>query len=190
MNPHLAPIVALLRSDPVQKISFTGESVAISGHGYSGVADALASGVITIKEIATLPHNFDAGYSPKKNLLLLKPTINLSSVLVKALVVHEMTHAQIDLMRLPASRGLHRTEGEGLSYIAQLLYIFYSDGDARNIPNNFRFFRVAEVIRRKISGSGRNTYAVSADDMRELRNAVGQDSHYLRIRGMLVESDG
>ena len=174
----------------MQKISFTGEAVTINGAGYGRVVDALLDHTITIKEVATLPHDFDAGYNPKKNLLLLKPTIDLSSVRVKALVVHEMTHAQIDLMRLPASRGLHRTESEGLSYIAQLLYIFNFDGDARNIPNNFRFFRVAEAIRRKISGSSRDPYDVSADDMRELRNAVGQDTHYLRIRGQLAESDG
>jgi hypothetical protein len=186
----LSPIVALLKGVDVQKISFIGEAVSITPQGYMQVADALADGTIRIVERTTLPHDFSAGYVPKHNLLLIKPGLDLTTVRVRGLIVHEMTHAQIDLMGLPVSRGLHRTEGEGLSYIAQVLYIFNSDGDTRNTPNNFRFFRVAEAIRQKITASRRSPYIVSGDDMRELRNAVGQDPHYLHIRGMLAESDG
>ena len=186
----LSPIVALLRSAAVQKISFVAEAVRVTPQGYQQVADALADGTIAISERATLPHDFSAGYVPARNLLLIKPTLDLANVRVRALVVHEMTHAQIDLMRLPVSRGLHRTEGEGVAYIAQALYIFNFDGDTHNTPNTLRFFRVAEAIRQKISASARSPAVVSGDDMRELRNAVGQDPHYLQIRGMLAQSDG
>ena len=152
-SPFLSPILALLKGDDVQSISFIGEAVAITPHGYMQVADALTDGTIQIVEKADLPHGFDAGYVPKKNVLLIKPGFDLGPVRKRALVVHEMTHAQIDLQRLLPSRGLHRTEGEGLAYIAQLLYIFSVDNDTSNIPNDARFFRVAETIRKKIIDS-------------------------------------
>jgi hypothetical protein len=146
---HTPAIVALLQSPAVQRIRLTAESVSVTGHGYGRVADALSNGRITVEDEVTMPYGYDAVYLAIRNVLVVKPTINLAQVGPRALVLHEMTHALIDLMHLSKSRGLHETENEGIAYIAQLLYIYFSVGNTANIQHNknLRWVRVADRLR-------------------------------------------
>jgi hypothetical protein len=202
---HTPGIIALLRSPFVQRIRFSAESISITGDGYGRVAAALSDGRITVDDEVRhevsikggkvhvlsipliMPHGANAMYNADKNVLVVKPTINLADVRDRGLVVHEMTHALIDLMHLSKSRGLHRTEGEGIAYIAQSLYKRF---DGAVISKDLRFGRVADRISKRIIGHGRGMYFVSRDEMRELRDAVGQDKHYRHVRGKLHPSDG
>ena len=186
-------IAALLSSSAVQNISFTAESVRIYGGLYRNVGDAVRTGRIVIT-IGSMPPGVAAQYDGSNSSLaggrggtlrLTSATIALPSQ--KAAVVHEMTHAATDSLGLSRSRGLHRTENEAIAYIAGAIYML----DSGIIPGtSLRLFRVATQIAKNVISARPGHYTVSREEMRHLRNAIGQDPHYYHVRGIIKVTDG
>jgi hypothetical protein len=186
-------IATLLSSSTVQKISFSAESVRISGVHYRTVADAVRTGRIAIT-IGPMPSGVAAQYDSAGSSLSggTGGTLHLSSATIalpsqKAAVVHEMTHAVVDSLRLSRSRGLHRTENEAIAYIAVEIYML----DNGIVPGaELRLFRVATQLAKRVISARPHHYTVSAEEMRHLRNAIGQNRHYRHIRGIIKVTDG
>ena len=122
------------------------------------------------------------------NLLNL-PQANLGTTLDKSFAVHELAHAAVDLMNLPYSRGLHRTEMEAIGYIAQRVYSHHLRADPlqRHWP---RLIHVADAIARRVVEAEPHLYHVTQDEIRSLRNAIGKHPKYHPYRGSRAPSDG
>jgi hypothetical protein len=183
-----AQIVHLLNSRAVQQIRFNAESIRIDSKVYRDLSALVNSGDICILVSGSLPKGVDAQYDNDKNRLEV-PSAAFSTLFEKQVIVHEMTHAAIDMMGLTKSRGLHRTENEGIAYIAEWLFV-HNSGGARAAKSDLRFCRVADRIVQEIVKAQPHVYTVSAAEMRELRNAVGQDPGYNKMRGKIDITDG
>jgi len=182
-------VVALLHSPAVQKIRFFAEGVHISGHVYMALATKVAAGRLHIAIDPTLlTQSYDGTYDAPSNTLTL-PRNHIATPYNKQVALHELTHAAIDIMNLRASRGFHETENEGVSYIAEHLYVRYTHGNHVSRTDH-RFVRVADAIAKTIIAARPHTYSVTHDEMRKLRNAVGQNREYRPIRGTRAISDG
>jgi hypothetical protein len=182
-------VVALLRSPAVQRINFAAEAVKINGHVYNNLAKKIESGQLHVTvDPSALEAGSDGQYDPGTNTLTL-PSNTFPTPYSKQVVVHELTHAAIDDMHLPDRRGLHKTEGEGISFIAEHLYVRFVHG-APPGPNEHRIYRVADAIAKNVEAAGAHLYTVPPAEIQKLRNAIGQHSLYRSRRGHLVKSDG
>jgi hypothetical protein len=182
-------LIALLRSHSVQRIHFVAEGVKISGETYGKLADLLSAGKIAVVVNTGFTALKKGGsYDVDDNTLTLRQT-ELETVKDKGIAVHELTHAAIDFMNLRPSIGLHRTENEGMAYIAERVYGLRSRvyPVLRHWP---RIFHVADVIAQKIIATEPRLYHVSPEEMRMMRNAVGQNLHYFSHRGEAAPSNG
>ena len=181
-------IAALLNDRSVQSIEFTAESVRVDGTAYQRVAAAVLYGIIEVNAGVPMSDDEDGAYYDPINMLDLKVSA-IATPYDKQVVVHEATHAALDGMRLTKSRGLHMTENEAISYIAEAVYVRNTGGE-RAGPENSRYARLADGIARKIIAARPHHYTVSETEMRDLRNAVGQDRTYRRQRGKLSVTVG
>jgi hypothetical protein len=186
-------IATLLNGPNVQKIAFVAESVPVNGGIYHNVADAVLTGRIVIT-IGPMPAGVAAQYDPAGSSLVggVGGTLHLSSATIaspaqQVAVVHEMTHAAIDSLWLPRSRGLHRTENEAIAYVAGAIFMLDS-----GIPpgTSHRIFRLAVTVAQKVIAHRPRRLHISSEDMRHLRNAVGQEPKYFPTRGQIRVGDG
>ena len=126
-------IVALLQSPEVQKIRFVAEAIRIGGDRYKAVAKKLKEGLVTVDIDPDLDDDDDnprdGKYNPHTDTVTLMKDA-LVTIDDKRIAVHEMTHAVIDDLDLPRSRGLSHYEAEGIAYIAAALYIRFVGGPA------------------------------------------------------------
>jgi hypothetical protein len=178
-------VIALLRSHAVQRIRFVAEGVKIGHHVYSVLANLVEADRIKVRVDPTLAAQGVAGrYSTSGEH-------GNSFALYRGVAVHELTHAAIDYMHLKDSRGLHITENESIAYIAERIYCRHIHHD--NVTtSSARPFRVADVIAGKIVAAEPHVYHLTHEDIRSIRNAIGQHPHYRaqHIRGKLTNSDG
>jgi hypothetical protein len=172
-------IIALLRSPEVQKIRFVAEAVRIGGDGYSAVANKLKLGLITIEidpDLLDDDSPRDGVYHPHTDTVTLGKD-SLVTIDDKRIAVHEMTHAIIDNMNLPRSRGLSHYEAEGIAYIAAALYLRFAAGPAVDDTDD-PFVQVADAIAKNIIAAGHHLYVVKPGEMRRLRRAIAKDPLY------------
>ena len=184
-------IIGLLRSHAVQTINFTAASVRIDHQLYSDLVNLVLADRLHLGIDPTLRSRGYRGMyhpDPGRNLLDL-PEASLGTTLDASYAVHELTHAAVDMMNLPHSRGLHRTETEGIAYIAQRVYSrnIRADPIQRHTPH---IFHVADAIAARIIKARPGVYHVSEDEIRRMRNAVGQHPKYYPYRGQRAPSDG
>lgn len=117
----------LLRSNAVKEINFRFASLNVSGHGYWELSNCFADHPIrhrirvTIRPQIVGP-NAIAMYSPADDKLNLRSPDALASAEGRATVVHECTHAQMDLR---GQRTRIRSE-EGAAFIAEAWYLLAS----------------------------------------------------------------
>jgi hypothetical protein len=187
-------IAAILNGPNVQRINFTAEAVTISGGIYRNVANAILVGNIAITIGAPMPPGVAAQYDPRGSSLsggvggtLYLPSATIASPGQQAAVVHELTHAAVDSLRLARSRGLHRTENEAIAYVAGAIFML----DSGIVPGpSHRIFRLAAIEARKVIAARPRRLTISSEDMRQLRNAVGQERVYFPTRGQIRPGDG
>jgi hypothetical protein len=190
-------IITVLNSPEVQGINFVAESVAVGGAHYKRVADAVAEGRIRVRTDASILR--DKGYFGTYDGRGAGGVLTLVaypfapggvSVFIKAAVVHECTHAAMDLMKLKTSRGLKYTEYEGMAFIAEQVYVRRLTGASNLNPGDHRMFHVADGIAQRIIAHGKGAFVVSPEDMRTLRFAVGSVRPYSGRRREVVRTDG
>jgi len=173
-------IVALLHTPEVQKIRFVAEAVRIGGDRYKAVAHKLKAGLITVEIDPDLDDDDDnprdGKYNPHTDTVTLMKDA-LVTTDDKRIAVHEMTHAVIDNMDLPRSRGLSHYEAEGIAYIAAALYIRFVGGPAVDDTDD-PHVQVADAIAKNVIAAGHCTYVATPHEMRKLRRAIGKDPLY------------
>jgi hypothetical protein len=181
-------IVGILRSHAVQSINFVAAAVHINHSLYSELASLVLSDKVHLGVDPNMTIEFFGEYhAPSDSLTLRKASIGTLSEESK--VVHELTHAAVDLLDLPKTRGLHRTEIEAISYIAQRVYsrLLHADPAQKQWP---RLAHVADGIAAKVVATRPHLYHVSESEIVSLRNAIGQHRSYHLYRGDPAPSDG
>jgi hypothetical protein len=185
-------IVALLHSPEVQKIRFVAEAVRIGGDRYKAVAKKLKEGLVTVDIDPDLDDDDDnprdGKYNPHTDTVTLMKD-SLVTIDDKRIAVHEMTHAVIDDLNLPRSRGLSHYEAEGIAYIAAALYIRFAGGptvDDTDDPH----VQVADAIAKNVIAAGHTLYVATPNEMRRLRKAIGKDPLYAAHADHPQFSDG
>jgi hypothetical protein len=184
-------IVTLLHSPAVQSIAFVAEGVRIGGDRYKAVAKKLQDGLIIIvidPDLAKPGSTFDGKYHPRTDTVELGRDV-LGTADEKRIALHEMTHAVIDNLELPRSRGLSHFEAEGIAYIAAALYVRHTRGPAVDDTDE-PFVQEADKIAAKIQAHGHHLYVVSTHEMRRLRKAIADDPDYGANPDHLQVSDG
>ncbi len=194
-------VLKLLGSPALKRINFVAADIRIGPAAYGKLIPLIRSGVIKVKVDPSLTQasgTYQADNSDDEaNTLKVK-----SLPMHKPVVVHELTHAAIDsmdLLVLPgrkfSARGLHRTEDEGIAYIAQCVYdrVTHQPITHANIsrkPRLLRIAHVADAIAGNVVASGVSVYHVTPDEIRAMRNAVGQHPGYHKHREEPSPSDG
>jgi hypothetical protein len=205
-------VLTLLGSDVVKSIKFVAAGIKVGGNFFPNLIDPISSGVIPIKIDASIDPKI-AGQYIARNAAADPNTLKLRVYppFPDAIVLHELTHAAIDFLDLPkhikipmsyeasfSHLGLHRTEDEGIAYIAQCIYCrlthqpysSHTKAELVHLPRLRHLGRVADAIAGRILASGAKYYRVTEDEIRWMRNAVGQHPNYRDVRGTPAPSDG
>src|SRR6476660_7077703 len=117
-------IQSLLRSNEVKEIDFTMAGIHVSGHGFWELSHCVSDHSLRHRIRVTVrpqlvPSYADAAYDPDEDKINLRSPTVLATPAGRAAVVHECTHAQIDLRGIATPL---RSE-EGAAFIAEAWYL-------------------------------------------------------------------
>ena len=147
------------------------------------VADALCRGDIKIGTMRQRGH-IAASYQASLDFLSLLDTINLASLHDQGVILHECTHAALDMQAL----GYHSlAENEAVAYLAQAIFLVRSSGELlceidshvppkQNAANGADIYRVAARIARDLLGT--RSYRVPDEDADSLINIIATHPNY------------
>lgn len=114
----------LLRSNEVKQINFTMRGIVVSGHGYHELSQCFSDAIqrrrirVTVRPELVGPRAL-AVYSPDVDKIHLRAPTVLATAAGRAAVVHECTHAQLDLR----GRDTATRSEEGAAFIAEAWYL-------------------------------------------------------------------
>ena len=131
----------LLRSNEVKQIDFTMAGIRVSGHGFQQLSYCFSDHPIhhrirvTARPQLVGPH-VEASYDADNDKLHLRSRAVMNTVSGRAAVLHECTHAQLDMR----AAGTPIRAEEGAAFIAEgWYYLACGEGDAlanSDIPND------------------------------------------------------
>jgi hypothetical protein len=203
-------ILTLLGSSVVGRIKFVAAGIKVGGSFYPDLIAPIRAGILPIK----IDPSIDTpGQYIARNAADAPNTLKIQEYppFPDAVVIHELTHAAIDFLDLQkrmgrprsdgvtfSTRGLHRTENEGIAYIAQCLYCRlthqpysqHTKEELSHLPRLRHLGRVADAIAGRVLASGVKFYHITEDEIRWMRNAVGQHPKYRAHRDEPAPSDG
>lgn len=177
-------VVHFLKTHPsINAVNFKLGAYKIWPDGYRRhVAGALVSGEIRMG--TAVNKDAAASYGMDQDRLELAPTANLSSLRDQGLVVHECTHAIIDMCAI----GEHSAfEDEAVAYIAQAIFLTRCLGDADSTPDipvplsdndekGIGIYREAKRIAAKAMRS--RAYCIEKKEAANLIQMIGSQSIY------------
>ncbi|MGN6280571.1 hypothetical protein [Frateuria sp.] len=146
------------------------------------VADAVARGDIKIG--SAVNKDAAASYRQDQDRLEIAPTANFSSTHDQGLILHECTHAILDMRAIGTHSGF---EDEAVAYLAQAFFLTRTLGDARATPdipvplsentkNGSGIYREAKRIAAKALRTG--AYGIEEEDAANLVLLVTRHPHY------------
>lgn len=120
----------LLRSQAVQEINFRFRPLNISGHGYRDLSERFANHPIRHRiRVTARPELLSpqalGSYDPGTDKLLLRSSNVLATARGRSIVVHECTHALMDLR----GRSSQIRSEEGAAFIAEAWYLLAINED-------------------------------------------------------------
>lgn len=193
-------VVETLVSTPVKWINFTFANRLISPMGYYYIASMVSSGTIKCAVNAGMGHT--ASYDVKNNTI----TANDSSYGEtyfdeKALLVHECTHAILDIfykgrdMNGGASAGITVLEDETIAYIAQGMYVVAANGASPNdnsLPDYEAYYLVKDKLKAimKKGWTGCDTIDFTTTDVTDLQTTIKKHKFYKSSYSGLAVHDG
>ncbi len=128
----------LLRSSAVQSINFKLGNILITGQGFSALSNCFSDKPIRHRIRVTINPRIvgrgtHASYTPHNDKIHLRSRLALETVSGRANLIHECTHAQVDLRRT----NTNIREEEAAGFIAQAWYYFDTNNVAiakKNLP--------------------------------------------------------
>lgn len=164
-------IQALLRSPQVQEINFTMRGIRVTGAGFAELSTCFSDHTIrhrirvTVRQELVGPHAL-AAYHPDTDRICLRSNAVLQTAIGRSHVIHECTHAQLDLRRLSTPI---RSE-EAAAFIAETWYLLasgVSEADIdQSVGSNIR--TITTELRTRAQATG-GVVEVSAAQINEAR---------------------
>jgi hypothetical protein len=140
------PIRDLLRSPQVSEINFHWRGIIVTGQGFRELSNCFFENNdpnirhrirVTVRP-QLVAHDAEAQYDPDNDKINLRSLNSLDTAPQRGSVVHECTHAQIDLRSIATNV----QNEEGAAFIAETWYMLASNVDSATIDN-----RVTQEIR-------------------------------------------
>lgn len=182
----------LLRSNEVKQINFIMRGIRISGHGYHALSECFSTAPIAHRIRVTVrpqlvPGRAAARYLPAQDKINLRSPDILDTLLGRGVVLHECTHAQLDLRGLTTSI----RSDEGAAFIAECWYRL-ACGDSMvamsldNIP--VEVINVTIDLRARANRTRGAAVTVRAAEIDQVRRAIARlgyhSGHYLGNNGI------
>lgn len=177
-------VVRFLKTHPsINAVNFKFKAYKIWPDAYrKNVASAVASG--DIKLGTAVNGKAAASYRQDQDRLEISPTANFASLHDLGLILHECTHAILDMRSIGEHSGF---EDEAVAYLAQAFFLTRTLGDARTTPdipvplsdNNeggAGIYREAKRIAAKAMRT--DTYYIEEKDAANLVLLVAKHPHY------------
>jgi hypothetical protein len=191
-------IVALLLEPTVVRINFSLGGLSINGAGFGRVRTAILEGNIKLRVDSAQPDGSGAYYVHIGNRIFVDPSTFAfgiaSRVDMRALMLHECSHALVDLCRAVATTIL---TDEAAAYIVQLIYLLdHGQTDLRRWASHNRGNPLANIFHKAIGiidrfGLLRGSANLQFSQYNDLRLAVQRDPFYRRISSSdLTQADG
>lgn len=168
-------IQRLLRSNEVKQINFTMAGIRVSGHGFWELSNCFSDQTmghrirVTVRPALVGPHA-EAAYDPGGDKINLRSATVLGTPFGRASVVHECTHAQMDL------RGVHtpiRSE-EGAAFIAEAWYLLACNLDVPTASPGFpaEIAAIAADLRGQAARAIGRPVAMTPDQINQARRVM------------------
>lgn len=191
-------IQSLLRSNEVRQISFSMRGIRVTGWGYHEVSNHISDQMIpnririTVRPELVSP-NAEAEYDPVDDKIHLRSANVLTTYNGRSGVVHECTHAQLDMR---ATSTPIRNE-ESAAFIAQAWYLLACRLDTSFIDQmtSTEIRQIAESLRTRSNGMFGAPVELTADEINTARRVIGSfgygNGHYTSngIRGFRYRGD-
>lgn len=184
-------VVKILRTEPaIQKINFEFNGCRIWPGAYEKVADAIDRGEIRIDAV---PYNSSdlggasAKYNAEVDVMTVASGLPAGSIGLVADVIHEATHAYLDLLN-DTKHPIKRKTGEGCAYTADATYHVVTGGSIDRVSPTAGIYAVAMPIAKDIVVGGK--YNVPAVDVSALEAAVKANPLYTDTAEQIYESNG
>ena len=164
-------IVRFLRSAPsLTRINFEFRSFRVYPTAYQkDVADAIASGAVMVRTKGASSPAAGASYSINYDSLELSPAFHIGSIRDQAFLIHECTHAHLDI-QCTGIQSAH--ENEAVAYLAEAIFL----ETLKQPPLGTESIRI--VSHRLANMVLAGTYTVSRVDTDALVSEVSKHSHY------------
>ena len=187
MNMRDQIVLFLKTNAAINAVNFKFRDHKIWPYAYrKDVANALITGDIKIGKAVN--DGAAATYRQDQDRLEISPTANFASLGDQGLILHECTHAILD-MRAIGNHSGH--EDEAIAYLAQAFFLTRTRGNARDVPDNpvplggintkiaAGIYDEAERIAAKSIRTGE--YYIEKKDADNLLALVAQHNHYRAV---------
>ena len=154
-------VQVLLRSSQVQEINFRLGRIRVSGLGFTALSNLFTDREIrervhVVANPEVLPPDTEALYRPSggNTIVVRLPTV-MGTLAGRATLLHECTHAQVDLRGIPTNV----SAGETVAFVAEAWFLLASAGDnVDKIKPRFApaFVDIAKDLRARSRPSGRS----------------------------------
>lgn len=193
-------VVETLVSTPIKWINFSFANRLISPVGYYYIASMVSGGSIKCAVDAGMGHT--ASYDVKNNTITANDgSYGETYFDEKALLVHECTHAILDIfykgrdMNGGASAGITVLEDETIAYIAQGMYIVAANGASpgnSSLPDYEAYYLVKDKLKAimKKGWTGCDTIEFSSSDAADLQTSIKLNSLYKNSYSGIAVHDG
>lgn len=153
-------VQVLLRSSQLQEINFRLDRIRVSGLGFTALSNLFTDREIrervhVVVNPEVLPPDTEALYRPSggNTIVVRLPTV-MATLAGRATLVHECTHAQVDLRGIPTNV----PDGEAVAFVAKAWFLLACAGDNvdKIVPRLApAFVDIARDLRARSRPSGR-----------------------------------
>ena len=141
-------VADVLREPVLQHIDFSLEDFHINSTNYGLVADAIETGRIQIELSTPRPGAaLGAAYTPGRDMMSISGSGTFTNARDKATIVHESTHAMLDMLRIATFSDIN---DEAASYLAESVYLHAQQSD-------YVLSEISDVTTRNLIGAAQQT---------------------------------
>ena len=174
-------VVSVLTSPTTRYIDFTFSKWTFNAASFARVAHTIAVGNVSVSVAGNMHPGAEANYDPDSDTITLPNANYGTTVFGQAGILHECTHAFVDMENRKHSMD---SASEAAGYIAYLMYLCYA---LDSIPDPILpFGLIAMDIAVSLVNDGGGIVSL-ADEMK-LRQAIAADPHYRKYQHMTLTS--